>query len=432
MVGVGCPNGKTIPFPEREKNKIKIAVIGSPRVWISLALSAIIVTIIGLVISKKIGNLIKGSGKTRNRAFSLGRFQLAWWICLTIFSFVLLFAITGDFKNIFTTQSAILLAISAGSTIGSSTIDSSEGRKLESSEKNYLSTLDEYLAKIQEIKGKNNLILSILEIELEKTRYEIFKINDTANPIQTQLENNFSKINDLITSADTINNTHILPSNLGTQIQKEVDNYFKIFSSIKQDEFNNNLNDQLINTKLSLLTEILNGMKNSITDKKSKREFDEKVIANLDKCLNTQLDFKLVTKKIDESQAQIKALTNNEQIRGLENHSDFLKFLRSIVCASGNIELQRDSAKRWIKEEMNKIEQQSDSFFIDVLSDPSGNINIHRYQIFIWTIILGLVFIYKVLVTFKMPEFDTTLLALQGISSGTFLALKTQEKPANQ
>ena len=91
--------------------------------------------------------------------------------------------------------------------------------------------------------------------------------------------------------------------------------------------------------------------------------------------------------------------------------------------------LQIDEELANIKKDMNDIEQQSKNFFNDILTNPSGEINLHRYQIFIWTLVLGLVFIYQVLTTFKMPEFDTNLLALQGISSGTFLALKSQEKP---
>jgi hypothetical protein len=79
---------------------------------------------------------------------------------------------------------------------------------------------------------------------------------------------------------------------------------------------------------------------------------------------------------------------------------------------------------------MGCIEQQSQNFIRDVLTNPNGEVNLHRYQMFIWTIVLGLVFIYEVLTTFKMPEFDATLLALQGLSSGTFVALKAQEKPA--
>jgi hypothetical protein len=81
---------------------------------------------------------------------------------------------------------------------------------------------------------------------------------------------------------------------------------------------------------------------------------------------------------------------------------------------------------------MNKLEPQSNNFFADILTNPSGEINLHRYQIFIWSVVLGLVFIYSVLTTLKMPEFDVNLLTLQGISSGTFLALKSQEIPVKQ
>jgi len=71
----------------------------------------------------------------------------------------------------------------------------------------------------------------------------------------------------------------------------------------------------------------------------------------------------------------------------------------------------------------------SQGFFIDILSDSSG-ISISRFQNFVWTLIAMIVYIYKVsLVTTgcDLPELSNTILALTGISSATFVALKTKE-----
>lgn len=64
----------------------------------------------------------------------------------------------------------------------------------------------------------------------------------------------------------------------------------------------------------------------------------------------------------------------------------------------------------------------------DLLSDPDGEISFHRFQIVVLTIILGTMFCVGVYRALAMPEFDGTLLALMGISSGTYLGFKIPER----
>lgn len=64
----------------------------------------------------------------------------------------------------------------------------------------------------------------------------------------------------------------------------------------------------------------------------------------------------------------------------------------------------------------------------DILSDSDGNIVLHRFQIVVWTIVLGIMFIVSVVNQLTMPEFSATLLATMGISSGTYLGFKFPEK----
>lgn len=68
----------------------------------------------------------------------------------------------------------------------------------------------------------------------------------------------------------------------------------------------------------------------------------------------------------------------------------------------------------------------SEGFFTDLLSDNNG-VSFHRFQIFVWTIALIVIFIASVYNVLSMPEFDGTLLALMGISSGTYLGFKVPE-----
>jgi len=64
-------------------------------------------------------------------------------------------------------------------------------------------------------------------------------------------------------------------------------------------------------------------------------------------------------------------------------------------------------------------------FVSDVISDSHG-VSIHRLQMFAWTIVLGIIFVASVYNDLAMPEFSSTLLGLMGISSGTYLGVKTQ------
>lgn len=71
----------------------------------------------------------------------------------------------------------------------------------------------------------------------------------------------------------------------------------------------------------------------------------------------------------------------------------------------------------------------SEGFFADILSDDNG-VSIHRFQHLIWTGIAMIIYlnkIYSVRNGCALPELDETLLALTGISSATYLAVKSQE-----
>ena len=74
------------------------------------------------------------------------------------------------------------------------------------------------------------------------------------------------------------------------------------------------------------------------------------------------------------------------------------------------------------------VQYPSDNFFADILSDQNG-INIHRFQNVIWTIIAMTLFVAKVRYCGcgELPTLDSTLIALTGISSATYLGLKINE-----
>jgi hypothetical protein len=59
----------------------------------------------------------------------------------------------------------------------------------------------------------------------------------------------------------------------------------------------------------------------------------------------------------------------------------------------------------------------------DLLGDD-GEISFHRFQILAWTLVLGIVFVVRVLSDLAMPEFSGTILGLMGVSSGTYVGFK--------
>ena len=69
----------------------------------------------------------------------------------------------------------------------------------------------------------------------------------------------------------------------------------------------------------------------------------------------------------------------------------------------------------------------SQGFLKDLVNDADGP-TIHRWQILLWTIVLGAIYLVKVYTTLETPTFGTNLLALMGISGGTYLGFKIPEK----
>jgi len=66
-------------------------------------------------------------------------------------------------------------------------------------------------------------------------------------------------------------------------------------------------------------------------------------------------------------------------------------------------------------------------FIHDILSDATG-VTFHRFQIALWTLVLGIIFTAQVYNILTMPDFSNSLLGLMGISGGTYLGFKFPEK----
>lgn len=73
----------------------------------------------------------------------------------------------------------------------------------------------------------------------------------------------------------------------------------------------------------------------------------------------------------------------------------------------------------------------SGRLLVDLVTGEDG-VSLHRLQMVIWTLVLGMIFCVSVYRTLTMPEFSSTLLGLMGISSGTYLGFKYPEKPKSR
>jgi hypothetical protein len=99
-------------------------------------------------------------------------------------------------------------------------------------------------------------------------------------------------------------------------------------------------------------------------------------------------------------------------------------------------ETQAEIARR--RERVSQIDQElaavatlvqppaSEGFLSDILSDENG-VSFHRFQIVVWTLVLGVIFVETVYTNLTMPAFDEKLLALMGLSAGTYLGFKFPE-----
>ena len=69
----------------------------------------------------------------------------------------------------------------------------------------------------------------------------------------------------------------------------------------------------------------------------------------------------------------------------------------------------------------------TEGFFIDILSDANG-LSFHRFQMFAWTVVLGIIFVVSIARQLVMLDFSATLLGLMGLSSGTYIGFKFPEQ----
>jgi hypothetical protein len=114
---------------------------------------------------------------------------------------------------------------------------------------------------------------------------------------------------------------------------------------------------------------------------------------------------------------------------------------QELVSQQAKVNAETDPAKKvelnedleWFKGREAALKTRREYFqrsrfrrLVSDLLEETDSPSLHRLQMIAWTVVLGLVFLNSVYFALVMPKFDATLLALMGISSGTYLGFKFQ------
>jgi hypothetical protein len=132
----------------------------------------------------------------------------------------------------------------------------------------------------------------------------------------------------------------------------------------------------------------------------------------------------------DDEKCRLRTLERlTMDVECLEREAAQLKAqIARLTAVGANADQLRASTERFQRiDEILSSRPVSANFLADILTDDVG-ISFHRFQMFVWTIVLAVIFVASVYESLAMPEFNATLLALMGISSGTYLGFMIAER----
>ncbi len=142
---------------------------------------------------------------------------------------------------------------------------------------------------------------------------------------------------------------------------------------------------------------------------------------------------------VDVTRPHLEVLAELTQLRAdTQKELEVLQKARTLISPSDKQALDKNEQQQnEVRERLANYRWQSAYFawptwkgvMYDLLAE-NNLISFHRFQIFVWTLILGVMFVANVYNELAMPEFSATLLGLLGISAGTYVGFKLPETKA--
>ena len=139
---------------------------------------------------------------------------------------------------------------------------------------------------------------------------------------------------------------------------------------------------------------------------------------------------------VDVTRPHLEVLADLNQLRAsTQKELEALQKARASISPSNKHALdENERQQNEVRERLANYRWQSHYFawptwkgvMYDLLAE-NNLISFHRFQIFVWTLILGIMFVASVYNELAMPEFSATLLGLLGISAGTYVGFKLPE-----
>ena len=142
---------------------------------------------------------------------------------------------------------------------------------------------------------------------------------------------------------------------------------------------------------------------------------------------------------VDVTRPHLEVLAELKKLRAdTQKELETLQKARALISPSDKHALDNNERQQnEVRERLANYRWQSAYFawptwkgvMYDLLAE-NNLISFHRFQIFVWTLILGVIFVANVYNELAMPQFSATLLGLLGISAGTYVGFKLPETRA--
>lgn len=301
--------------------------------------------------------------------YSLAKLQGAWWLFIILCAYLLIGIVTWDFYTSLSSTALILLGISSGTVVGGAVIDASKATPEQKAAE--ASKAAEYKRQIEQLDAE------------EYAKLEAGYLDDLFAP------------GSFDANAQARRNSFIARYGDASKWLRSTGGLFAEIADIFE------------------LVQLGRPVPGSPQEAR-KQELN----AKLPKNLNDLCELAVLTKRSPAPGTREEARLNALKATIGAQPARFL----GLVPRQSDLAAQRTLAISRYK----KLTGQSEAWFIDILSDANG-VSLHRFQLFAWTAILGIIFIVASYRNLAMPIFDTTLMGLLGLSAGTYLGLKIPE-----